>query len=890
MAAIEQTPRVIGRRYRIVREIGAGNMGAVFEVIDQLSGQYIALKEMRLSADQLEYGSHSNPADDLNVALAQEFRILASLRHPNIISVLDYGFDSVNGRHAPYITMELLKQADSFIEYGATVSHDEKVGLLVKMLQALMYLHRRGILHRDLKPKNVLVDHKLVKLLDFGLSIPSEQAKEGEVAGTPSYMAPELWIGGRPSRQSDMFAVGVMAFRLFADVPPFETSNLKQLFVEVRNKTPDFSLMKTNDAIRAITARLLAKDPADRYSDAGEVAAQLLRAIGHEVPLESAATRESFLQAATFIGRERELSLMSEMLDRAIQGNGSALLIAGESGVGKSRLVEELRTLALVQGALVLRGQAIDNITAPYTLWRGAARWLALLGNLDEKQASILKPLVSDIDRLLGRAVPDAPELTPQAAQARLLKFMEQLFQAQARQQPVLVILEDLHWADGESMNLLAQLSREVSNMPLMIVASYRDDELPDLPRMLPDMDVLRLPRLNAKQTAELTQAILGQTGANPDLLNLLQRETEGNTFFLVEMVRALAEEAGQLSAVGAAPLPMSVLTGGVQGIVQRRLNRVPETARPLLQWAAVGGRQLDLAVIRHILGDQQKYIDTWLNDCADAAVFEVEGGQWRFAHNKLRDGALAELDQETLRRLSKELALAVESVYEVSTKHNAELLAYYWGNAGDAEKEEQYAAIAGEQALKNGAYRAAADYLRRALDLNGQIETSKRKTAQLLQQLGDAYRGMNRLEVAQDYYRQSVEICREIGYRWGVAACLNRLGEISVENGFNASAEQQLNEALRTAIEARAQTVALRSLVALASLIAKNDQPALAVEYATVALNHLASDGQTHYLAERLLNSLQVKLSPEDMEAAVQRGQTIEFKELVNQLISASP
>lgn len=887
MAASEQVPRIIGRRYQVIREIGAGNMGAVFEAVDRLNGQYVAVKQMRFSADQLEYGSHTND-DDLNVALAQEFRILASLRHPNIISVLDYGFDLVDGIHTPYITMELLQNANSFLEYGIGLSHDEKVDLLVKMLQALMYLHRRGILHRDLKPKNVLVDAKVVKVLDFGLSIPGEQAKEGEVAGTPSYMAPELWVGGRPSRESDLFAVGVMAFRLFAGAAPFETTNLKQLFVEVRNKIPDFSLMKTTDSIRQITAKLLAKDPADRYSDAHEVALQLLSAIGHSMPLESTATRESFLQAATFVGREHELGFLSSKLQHAVEGQGNGLLIAGESGVGKSRLVEELRTLALVQGALVLRGQAIDNITAPYTLWRGAARWLALLGNLNEQQASILKPLVPDIERLLGYPVADAPEVSPQETQSRLFQLMEQLFYTQTQRQSVVVILEDLQWADGESISLLAYLSRAVPKMPIMIVASYRDDEMPEVPQLLPEMGVLHLHRLNSKQTAELTQAILGPRGANPNLLDLLQRETEGNTFFLVEMVRALAEEAGQLSAVGDAPLPISVLTGGVQGIVQRRLNRVPETARPLLQWAAVGGRQLDMAVLRHIFATKAPQIDRWLNECADAAVLEVEDGQWRFAHNKLRDGALDELDSDTFMRLSHETAIAVEIVYEVSTRQNAELLAYYWGSAGNLEKEEQYSALAGEQALKNGAYRAAAAYLKRTLDLHAQIETSRRKTAQVLQQLGDAYRGMNDAEMAQGYYRQSLDICREIDYRWGLAACLNKLGEISVERGLNAAAAQQLNEALRIATEARAQPVALRSLVAIAGLNVRIGQPALAVQYATVALNHLSSDGQTHYLAERLINSLQDSLSPEVMKAAVERGHTLEFKELVNQIVSA--
>jgi eukaryotic-like serine/threonine-protein kinase len=889
MTATEIAPRMIGRRYQIVRELGAGNMGTVYEAVDRLSGQYVAVKQVKVDAGRLEYGSRTSDGSALELTLAQEFRILASLRHPNIISVIDYGFDSDGRARQPYITMELLQNAESFLEYGERLSHDGRVDLLLQMLQALAYLHRRGILHRDIKPKNVMVVDGQVKVLDFGLSVSAEHAKEGEVAGTPSYMAPELWTGGAATRESDLYAVGMMAYRLFAGQPPFDIGNLKKLFVEVRTRIPDLSLLVTSDGMRAVVGRLLSKDPSDRYSDANDLMADILQVVGRPVALETAATRESFLQAASFVGREFEMAALTDVLRDANVGEGSAVLVAGESGVGKSRLLDELRTVALVQGALVLRGQAVNEVNAPYTLWRSIVRWLVLLSNISDQEAGILKPLVPDIARLIGRDVKDAPEVTPQAAQTRLMTLLLDLFHRQGAgaEQTLLIILEDLHWADAESLTLLTQLCRIVSRLKMLIVGTYRDDESPDIPQQIGVSRVLRLERLTPEQTAELTLAMLGPAGQNAELLSLLQRETEGNTFFLVEMVRALAEEAGQLAAVGTGRLPMTLLTGGIAGIVQRRLKRVPVFAQNLLNLAAVGGRYLDLAVLYRALGQSSDMMNMCLSACADAAVLEVQDGYWRFTHNKLRDVAVSGLPQDEFRALNRTIAESVESVYEISSKQNTELLAYYWRCAENAEKEEQYAAIAGEQALRSGAYHAAAGYLQRALDLQAQIESSRRKQAQIRQQLGDAHRELGHLAQAQELYEDSLATCREIGYRWGVASNLNRLADLRVANGDIEGAARLLVDALRTAMEARAQTVALASLVGMASLMARAGRNATAVEFATVAMNHLSVDGQTHYLAERLVSGLGSQMAMGEFSSAVERGKKIELKEIVGRILN---
>ena len=890
-------PRIIGGRYQLLEMIGSGSMGTVYQASDRLTGQMVALKQVKVAVEQLEYGSRSSTADS-NLTLAQEFKILASLRHPNIISVLDYGFESGSEEFGsssirqPYVTMELLTSALDLLETAENQPFETKIDLLIQTLQALVYLHRRNVLHRDLKPKNVLVIDGQVKVLDFGLSIVGEQSSDGEIAGTPSYMARELWLGKPATRQSDLYAMGVIAYRMFAGKHPFDTSNLKTLFNEARSKLPDLDALGENATVQMVVGRLLAKDADDRYADSSDVINDLQGATGSAVRVETSAIRESFLQAATFVGREQELAQLGHMLDSALEGVGSACLVAGESGVGKSRLLEELRIRAMVQGALVLRGQAVNESSPPYDIWRNAVRWLALLTELDEREASILKTLVPDIARLLGHNVPDPPEVTPQAAQVRLIKVIEKLFRSQAKSsaesQPIVLILEDLHWADGESITILNRLSIIARQLPLLIVGSFRDDESPDLPMLLPPMEIMTLERLTPAQTAALAEAILGAAGRNPDLIKLLQQETEGNTFFLVETVRALAEEVGQLEEIGAEPLPMHLLTGGIEGIIQRRLNRVPEEARAMLRLAAVAGRQLDLNVLREVLQEDglDRYLDQWLADCADVAVLEICDGNWRFVHNKLRDGVIIEMSLPVFQDLNRRAALAIESVYQYSTKPTAETLMYRWRMVGEFEKEEHYAALAGEQALGNGAHLAAAEFLLRALNLQDYVETSKRKQAQLRQQLGDAYVELGKREDAQRLFEESLEICREIDYRWGAASSLNRLGIIATESGEYDSGARLLVEALKTAIDARAQTVALASLVAMAHLLNRTGSKVTALEYATIAMNHPSCDGQTFYLAERVTEQLRQDLPPLIYDETVERGKAMELKEVAVRIL----
>ena len=683
---------VLGRRYQILDVVGRGGMGTVYLARDRLAGA-VALKRLHRSVEELaedatrRLGSKTEPPE-IALGLADEFKVLTSLHHPHVISVLDYGFDD---QARPYYTMDLLNGARTITEAGKDQPHEVRVGLLAQVLRALAYMHRWGVIHRDLKPANVLVVDGQVKVLDFSLAIARERPGAQGTVGSPGFVAPELFEGQPASAASDLFSLGIMAYRLFAGpkaLPDgFEESPLGQ-----------------------VLRKLSAPDPRERYHGAEEALAALIEATGHQVAIETPATRESFLQAARFVGRETELARFEQVLGQALPGKGSAWLIGGESGVGKSRLLDEVRTLALVRGAVAVRGQGVSGGGSPYQEWRSVLRWLVLLAEPTAFEAGVLRPLVEDIETLLGRPVPASVELDPAMAQARLFAVVEDLFRRVP--QPTVLILEDLHWAHDESLRLLARISALAKTLPLLILASYRDDERPDLPGLLPVAEVLRLPRLGEAAIAVLTESMIGAAGRSPQVVEMLRRETEGNPFFLVEVVRALAEESGQLARVGSAPLPAKVFPGGVRQIVQRRLAQLPPSARELLQLAAVIGRRIDPTVLS--LCAPTMRMDAFLSECASAAVLDLSDGQWRFAHDKLREGVLADLPPRTEPLLHRQAAVAIEAAYPESPEWMV-ALAVHWGKAGNTAKEIHYARRAGEQALAAYASREAIPHLERA-------------------------------------------------------------------------------------------------------------------------------------------------------------------------------
>lgn len=194
--------RLLTSRYELLEQLGQGGMGRVFRAKDRLTGDMVALKQVLVAPGDLDFASLAASRSDMRLALTREFRTLAGLRHPNIISVLDYGYDRYK---QPFYTMEYIAQPRTILQAGQYSSLHEKVGLLLGLLQGLAYPHRRHIIHRDLKPANIFVVGDQVKLLDFGLALtrqdsdPSSGAEGQDLVGTLAYIAPEQFGGAARS-------------------------------------------------------------------------------------------------------------------------------------------------------------------------------------------------------------------------------------------------------------------------------------------------------------------------------------------------------------------------------------------------------------------------------------------------------------------------------------------------------------------------------------------------------------------------------------------------------------------------------------------------------------------------------------------------------------------
>jgi tetratricopeptide (TPR) repeat protein len=835
-------------RYVLHGKLGVGGMGAVYRATDRLTGQTVALKRVSMS----EYDSSQSYFDDLRLALSREFRTLASLRHPNIINVIDYGFDE---HHQPFFTMELLqgnagKPPLTVVEATRAASTQTATELILHLLHALVYLHRNKIVHHDLKPENILVAQDQLRIVDFGLSV-SPHKDDHAVSGTLPYMSPELLTTGVASVQSDLYAVGVLLYQIVAGVLPFDPPDIDAIL----DVEPDAAILNDH-ALAPVILRLLRKDPAERYESAEMLLQEVSKVTGVPIPPESAEIRESFLRASAFVGRDTEFSWLTQRLTDTINGKGSAWLVGGESGVGKSRLLDELRNHAMVSGALVLRGQEVEGASTAYGLWQEPLRRLLLSVRIDDLQASILKDIVPEIEKLLGFSVPYASRLDGAAQNERLtLTIIEVLKRSN---DPVLLLLEDLHWVSN-GFEVLRQLAAYAPNGRLMVIGSYRDDERPDLPTLLPEMGLISLPRLDNKAINELSTSMLGQSGTRAEVVELLQRETEGNALFMVEIVRALAEEVGSLNAVGQITLHPGIMSGGIRHILRRRLGRVPQWGQVPLRTAAIIGRTVDRQLLLAI--HPELNFDEWLTACANVAVLNIADGNWRFSHDKLRETVLADMGHDERRDGHRVVAFTIEQVYGNVQRYH-EILLEHWYAAGERDKTIEYTLKVADYLLN---YTADGERVRRLIEHVMRMGVEGAAKARLLVLLGEVGRISGDYTVAYEHFAASLADA-DPKIR---ADALNGMAWIKHRTGDYPNAELYANEALEIAATcglADAQASAHNVLGALHMSQGRSDRACQEYDFARKTYEQL---GDQRGIASSLQNAGYVLLDSGDTTSA---------------------
>ena len=484
--------------------------------------------------------------------------------------------------------------------------------------------------------------------------------------------------------------------------------------------------------LKELQAAILEQDPA----------LDLQRAVAErrQRPSEAAGPDGAATPSESFVGRERELAEFRTAFDDALAGRMSVFLIAGEPGIGKTRLADELTSLAQARGAKVRWGRCWEAGGAPaYWPWVQALRAHIRDGD-NERIREEFAPGAADIAQMLPELhelfpdLPPAPSLDPEGARFRLFDSTASFLRAASDAQPIVLVLDDLHAADTPSLLLLQFLARSLREARIVLVGSYRDtetgagDPLSEAVaevRREPVTRAIRLGGLDVSEVARLIE-LTASTPPSEELAAAIHRETEGNPLFVGELVRLLASE-GRLEEVARSPWKPSI-PEGVREVIGHRLRHLSNDCKRLLSVASVLGREFRLDALGRVSGRADEELLEVLDEAQRArVVVDIPAGRGglRFSHALIRDSLYGGLGRGERVRLHRRAAEALEDLYCADLDpHLAELAHHSFEAAlgGDPDKAIEYARRAGDQAAAALAYEEAARLYQmglEALELN---------------------------------------------------------------------------------------------------------------------------------------------------------------------------
>lgn len=765
---------LIEDRYLIECELGRGGMGVVYRAEDTLLERPVAVKVV--SATGLGTEGRSR--------LLQEARAAARLNHPNIVAVHDVGVAILPDQKEPtsYIVMELVEGQTlrEFQPQGFT----QIIQIAVAMCDALEEAHQQGIIHRDLKPENVIVTSTdTVKLMDFGLARVSGKdrlTQEGTFMGTLSYLAPEIILGQEADERSDLYAFGVLLYEISAGKPPFEADNLTAVISQHLHAPvvpPSMHNGELPPAFDDVVVQLLSKRPEDRPVSAGAVRTAL-ESISLEAPFShtpTPITQLNRLARGRMVGREPEFAEAVSLWEQSTAGNGRMLLISGEPGIGKTRLVREFSTYVEILGGTTLTGLCFAEERTPYgPIAQMVQNSLENGHNLELPQTVMADLLTLSPElRLSFPEVHPNERLDPEAEQQRLFNSIITWFGSLTREGELMLVVEDIHWADSGSLALLRFLARRLQRRRALIVATYREVELDaTLPfqEMLADVSRerlatrIKLSSLDKTQTQELLSTLFSEeiTG---DFLDGVYRETEGNPFFIEEVCKALVDSGKLYYEGGRWQRPENIedleIPQGVRLAIQSRLAKLSQEEQHTLQVAALLGREFEYGMLVKVSGVSEDALIGILEKAEGAQlVEEVRSSSpgaslsFTFTHALIHSTLLSDLSTLRRQRLQRQIALVIEENYPNRQEELAPLLGRYFAEAGDGEKGVKYLLKAGDSARAVFAYDEAIEAYEHALLFLTEMGDHAR-AARTLMKLGLTYHNIFDFKSSRKAYDQ---------------------------------------------------------------------------------------------------------------------------------------
>jgi signal transduction histidine kinase/tetratricopeptide (TPR) repeat protein len=809
---------VLDGRYRILEHLGAGGMAHVYRVEDLAKpGRIVALKLL----------GQQDASGDRGFQFQREFLCMTRLRHPNIVEVHDFG---ITAEGVPYFTMQLVP-GHSLTELGAVAGFETLHLAFAEILETLSFIHSRGVLHRDLKPQNLLwyEDGESVRLqiTDFGLAESVHPDGRTPLLGTVLYTPPEVACGMKADQRSDLYSLGVVLYEVLSGHPPFTGEDPVAVLRQHLDTEPAPLVPRVPDVpagLVAIVHRMLHKRRAERYGSAEEVL-QALDELSPRIRTRSAGAAAAVL-TGDFVGREAEMERLSEGLGAARGGRGRALLVGGEAGSGKSRLLREFRSVCQLIGLPVALVHCQGQGSSPY---QPLAELLGQLGLRPEDAGR------HGLEPLFAAGAGELPQAERRSGLLEaFLRYLAELAERSGPVAPLVLLLEELHNAGEGTLEALRHLCRAMGSMRVLLVGTYLHEavfssyvweERSPLAQLIGELDALEcfseigLGRLGSDEVGAMIASMLGQPEPVEGLPAFCMEEAEGNPFVVEELMKALIAGGALLREGGAWRLERGRLEGlrlpkSVREIFERRLALCSPEARSVAELFSVLGRRVGYESLEQLWPDPAGRLPEWLDELLhfEILVSEDLGGriQYGLAHNKLREVLYADLPAERRLALHQRVGLHMESRHAEHPEEVAAELEHHWSQVGDPERIRRYSRLSAAVARRSFVYDRAIESLERGR----RIEEDPRAAHELALEIAELYTIVGQLGRAERLYEEALDT-GEGGE--GQADVLRRLGGIHHKRGEFRRAIERFEQALALSVEGVQSPGAARSMAHLA-------------------------------------------------------------------------
>lgn len=717
------SPQRIGR-FSLVRLLGEGSVGAVYEAIDTTTNEVVALKIVR----------RGQPGTDQ--LLKREFRVLGEVTSPNLVQLYELGREG----DTYFVTMELVRGRD-FLSYVWDGSPAERVNAserldvmrlrsaVKQLVSGLTDLHRAGKVHRDIKPSNVLVtDEGRVVILDFGLVGVCDAGERldstfnGQIVGTPAYMAPEQLRAEPPLRASDWYAVGGMLFHALVGRPPFSNLPLHELRDEktrIRPPTPSDFVADVPDDLNELCASLLEPDPSLR-PDGPEI----LERLGWNAAATTRIVPSIAPDDSPFVGREKELHKLRAAFD-ASRTTPIAVTIAGSGGVGKTTLVQRFLASLDPKRCAVLAAKCYEREGTPYktvdALVDALVRYLQRLPPMTVMrliprhvhELAQMFPSLKRVDAVLTTPESSSPVADKHELRRRAVLALQELLGRIADTNPLVVWIDDMQWSDIESILLFKELFRTKNAPTGLFVGTYNTDRLAadrlvrrmfDFgPKSAITVQRVELEALPHEVARELASTLLTSDAEGP--ADQIARQAEGNPFLVAQLAAFLRSSRDAPSSPNDAFGEM----------VHAYLVRLSPEARDVLRVIAIARSPIPLRVL-WAASTVSSSFEPVMSELRSIHAIRTQGqGDRRLveiAHDRWSEAVLARLDRHSRRSLHARLGRALAAMQV----NDHERVAFHLRSAGESDEAARHLLSGARNAANSLAFDRAARLYRLAL------------------------------------------------------------------------------------------------------------------------------------------------------------------------------